>query len=380
MMVEAPATAIFSIFYSVFCTGFLCQFREFRGSGLSPEALLATGDWLGSEQIRFLRYHMKRTAGTFVIHSLLPPVYLLTLSYISVTMDLSHPSLHHYWQESPLVYNSLLLSLLLPITALTLLWYWSRDDWSQHPFSSPLLAYSSSLPSLAADIDTQFRRIDKICLRTSPLQQLVVTDSWLILVGAWPWSLRICQQSEVALQLVGSDHHVISTEGELGGTQYLTIQVTSRRAEVAPFTFRLNSLEYQNLQDRLDSTIHNARNVQVYKTVSERFVEVFKEQVSGNPRAEHTGELEPCIGCMTEPSNVKLQRVCPSSSPAPPGVDPPAESCVNCYCRPMWCIDCMAKWFASRQDQSSPETWLGSRCPCPTCRSKFCVLDVCLLS
>ena len=27
--------------------------------------------------------------------------------------------------------------------------------------------------------------------------------------------------------------------------------------------------------------------------------------------------------------------------------------------------------FASRQDQTNPETWLGSRCPCPTCRLIF---------
>ena len=75
--------------------GFLCQFREFRGAGLSPEAFLSIGDWIGSEEIRwlrflcpdsrmfglgfeyllffrFVRYHMKRTAGTLVLHSLLP--------------------------------------------------------------------------------------------------------------------------------------------------------------------------------------------------------------------------------------------------------------------------------------------------------------------
>merc|ERR1712203_1198375 len=80
------------------------------------------------------------------------------------------------------------------------------------------------------------------------------------------------------------------------------------------------------------------------KTVSERFVDVFKEQVAQNPTAEHQEPVEPCIGCMAQPSNVKLQRVCPSSSGAvPAGADPPSDSCVNCYCRPMWCVDCMAK-------------------------------------
>ena len=82
-------------------------------------------------------------------------------------------------------------------------------------------------------------------------------------------------------------------------------------------------------------------------------------------------QLEPCIGCMQQPANIKLQKMC-----APSG----EGECVPCYCRPMWCIECMAKWFASRQDQHQPETWLASTSPCPTCRSKFCMLDVCLIA
>jgi len=381
MAVQAPATILFSLFFMVFCTGFLCQFREFRGAGLSPEAFLSIGDWLGSEEIRFVRYHMKRTAGTLVLHSLLPIAYFLGYSYLSVVMDHSHPSMASFWEESPWFFQFTLISLLLPITALTLLWYWSLNGWSKHPFTSSLLPYNSSWTSLAADIETEFRRIDKICLQTSPVRKVVVTDNWVLTVGAWPWSLHISHQSDVSLSILSSDHHQISTEGERGGTQYLSIEVLNRRSDVPSFSFRLNSLEYQNLQDKVSGTIENVRNVQVYKTVSERFVDVFKEQVAQNPTAEHQEPVEPCIGCMAQPSNVKLQRVCPSSSgPVPAGADPPSDSCVNCYCRPMWCVDCMAKWFASRQDQTNPETWLGSRCPCPTCRSKFCVLDVCLLA
>jgi len=161
--------------------------------------------------------------------------------------------------------------------------------------------------------------------------------------------------------------------------------VSNRKPEIPSFKFRLNSLEYQNLQDKVTGPIGNIENILVYKTVSERFVEVFKEQISENPRASTTDELEPCIGCMAQTSNVKIERNCESSQQeggeaAAAGGDGAADACVNCYCRPMWCIDCMAKWFASRQDQSSPETWLASKCPCPTCRSKFCVRDVRLIA
>lgn len=81
-------------------------------------------------------------------------------------------------------------------------------------------------------------------------------------------------------------------------------------------------------------------------------------------------ELEPCIGCMQTIANIKLIKNCQ---------EPNEGECQQCYCRPMWCLTCMGKWFASRQDQQHPETWLSSQVPCPTCRAKFCILDVCLI-
>ncbi|PIO13143.1 hypothetical protein AB205_0138330 [Aquarana catesbeiana] len=83
-----------------------------------------------------------------------------------------------------------------------------------------------------------------------------------------------------------------------------------------------------------------------------------------------TIELEPCIGCMQTSANIKLVKNCH---------EPNEGECQQCYCRPMWCLTCMGKWFASRQDQQHPETWLSSQVPCPTCRAKFCIVDVCIV-
>ena len=78
--------------------------------------------------------------------------------------------------------------------------------------------------------------------------------------------------------------------------------------------------------------------------------------------------VELCIGCNVSVSDVKLVKFC----------DP--RDCGNCFCRPMWCVTCLSKWFAARQDQTNPHTWLQGTAPCPTCRSKFCMLDVCLIA
>jgi hypothetical protein len=44
------------------CTslGFVYQSKEFVGSGLSPENLLSIRDWIGSEEIRFVDYHIRK--------------------------------------------------------------------------------------------------------------------------------------------------------------------------------------------------------------------------------------------------------------------------------------------------------------------------------
>lgn len=50
--------------------------------------------------------------------------------------------------------------------------------------------------------------------------------------------------------------------------------------------------------------------------------------------------------------------------------------CRQCFCRPMWCLSCMSKWFAARQNQHTPESWMASHAPCPMCRATFCMLDI----
>ena len=160
-------------------------------------------------QIRPVMYHMKRTAGTLVLQSLLPLTYLATVSYCTVVLDSHYSSFTAFWDTYPVIYNLLAVSILLPTLSLSLLWYWSLNNWSNHPMVRQLRLYArdGNWRQVAADIGTEFRRIDKICLRSSSLTRLVVTDHWVLLIGSWPWSLRLSHQSDVSLHLINSEQH-----------------------------------------------------------------------------------------------------------------------------------------------------------------------------
>ncbi|XP_043368585.1 E3 ubiquitin-protein ligase TM129 isoform X2 [Dermochelys coriacea] len=139
-----------------------------------------------------------------------------------------------------------------------------------------------------------------------------------------------------------------------------------------PAAARLNSSEYGELREKLHAPIRNAANVVIHQSLSDLFLETFTLLVEINQTypVPSNQELEPCIGCMQTNANIKLVKNCQ---------EPNEGECQQCYCRPMWCLTCMGKWFASRQDQQHPETWLSSQVPCPTCRAKFCILDVCII-
>lgn len=148
------------------------------------------------------------------------------------------------------------------------------------------------------------------------------------------------------------------------------------RPGVEEFLIRVNALDFRSLQDRMLRPITILDGVNFNRSVIERFIEVFKQQVDSNPRYKTNEVTESCFACMQAQPNIKLQKQCiDEDSEGRPLAE--GSRCGNCYCRPMWCIDCMAKWFASRQNQFEKDVWLQQKCSCPMCRTTFCILDVC---
>ncbi|XP_031836808.1 E3 ubiquitin-protein ligase TM129 isoform X2 [Nomia melanderi] len=296
---------------------------------------------------------------------------LILFGHISVTkILLGH---HNLWLMI------IVCTIFLPLYTLSKILIWSINNWSKHPIVQNLKVYCNSnnntdniiWSTVASDINIEYRRINKTVINTNSISCIIVTDNWIIKVV--PYKILIAHQSDTALVVNKTDSHNMlpATRGEI---QFINIEVKPTRTGAQHFDIRLNALDFKNLQDKVSRPIVILQNINFHKTLLDRFVDYFKERVQENPVYEFADELGQCIGCMQVASNVKLFKQCTRDI----GSGHP-EDCTTCYCRPMWCIDCMAKWFASRQDENAPETWLSSKCTCPVCRAKFCILDVSLI-
>ncbi|XP_072252364.1 E3 ubiquitin-protein ligase TM129 [Leuresthes tenuis] len=363
---ESPELS-FTLAYIVFALCFIFTPNEFRAAGLTIQNVFAS--WLGSEDVGFIQYHLRRTSITILVHSALPLGY-----YLGMCIAAPEKNLGYIHQGSDGWRAFLLLSLCLQLASWMLVFYWSCCHWHNHPISKALQSHvqppHSSWGSVATSINTEFRRIDKFATGV-PGARVIVTDSWVLKVTTY--HMYIVLQSECHVTVTDSRQHELSPDSA-SPIELLTLRVSCINPAIRAFNIRLNSTDYADLREKLRAPIRVSPNVVIHQTVSELFLETFRAQVEFNqPYTLPSGqEVEPCIGCMQVPAGTKLVRLCQTA-----GAD--ESECQQCFCRPMWCLTCLGRWFASRQDQQRPETWLSSRVPCPTCRAKFCILDICVV-
>ncbi|XP_018324396.1 E3 ubiquitin-protein ligase TM129 [Agrilus planipennis] len=355
---------MYTLFYLLLTVCVIYPPSEFISLGFTIPSLFTS--LLGSESEEFIAYHIKRSILTLFVYSVLPLGYIVGL-WFNGAEDASLLSLHDhvFWK----IFGT--TCIILPLLAAYQIIYWSRDNWRYHPIAKNISHFcnnNSDWISVASNINSEFRSIDKTIIQTSSICEIVATENWILKIT--PFTIFVAHQSDTRLVVNKSDTHHISQNNERE-VQYVTIEVKSFREGVGSFVIRLNAMNFRDLQNRLSRTIEVLPNIIFHKNILEKFIDAFKEEIQENIRYLTNQELDSCIGCMQTIANVKLQKLCTDSSNT--------ESCGTCYCKPMWCVDCMARWFASRQDNEQPDTWLSSRCTCPMCRVNFCILDVCLV-
>ncbi|KAL3267963.1 hypothetical protein HHI36_007100 [Cryptolaemus montrouzieri] len=356
---------IYPILYLLLCACMIYPPAEFVSAGFTIPVLFSR--YLGREEEAFIHYHIKRSCLTLMMYALFPVGYILTLILFG-NIDMLTAFTTSYFGN---IYMG--ISLLLPLLGSYQIKTWTDNNYEKHPIAINLSKFCNNdmnWRSVQINIDVECRRQGNIYIQTNSISHIVVTENWILKVT--PFTIFLAHQSDSTVTVKTSDIHEISPQ-VYGEIQYLNIEVKSSREGVNPFIIRINSGDFQKLQNRLTRTVTVMPNVKFHKTIIDQFIDVFKNTIKDNPKYDTNQAFEQCIGCLEAVPTIKLQKLCADSNEND-------NSCTPCYCRPMWCADCMAKWFVSRQDSENPSTWLSAKCTCPMCRAKFCLLDVCFLS
>uniref|UniRef100_A0A914Y5K4 Transmembrane protein 129 n=1 Tax=Panagrolaimus superbus TaxID=310955 RepID=A0A914Y5K4_9BILA len=319
---------------------------------------------VGDEKFDFVRHHLRRSCLTILIQALLPMVYTFVMYF-------------YFYEEFTLAGSFDLVKLLFRFSSTVLLiaagyiFQISRSNFSNHSIIKNLAKYGI-VNDVASQINDEIKDILNFKVEYVGYSKLIITSSWIIKVTMY--NVVFLKISDARFKLVRTlDHPILFQENS--GKQIIDVEAESISGKTKPVIIRVYSREmFEELRQKLGGNVEIVTDIRFKSSLHERFVTVFKQHINNNPKYNYDFkyELEPCLGCQSVESNIKLDKTCMDSVGQ--------VQCRQCHCKPMWCTTCIAMIFASKQNDLQPEQWLSGRAECPTCRALFCVLDVCLLS
>lgn len=192
---------------------------EFQRSGLTIEYIL--NGYLGSENVDFITYHIRRTTANLIFHSLLP------FSYYVVLLLLHFVSSDHYqfnpWKGGLYWDVYFYLTSSITLLALTFGYYWSWSNWKYHPIASNLKQFDQRWRVVASSVNNEFRRIEKFS--SGELNFCTyVTDSWILKTSTY--TLLVAHKHDAKLSIVDSQTYQLTIDSPTA-VQKLTIRVES---------------------------------------------------------------------------------------------------------------------------------------------------------
>lgn len=404
-----PLEVLYTCIFCLFVFGSIYPPLEFIAAGVTLENIF--GQLLGRENVFFVQYHLRRTTLVRVVWSFYLLLYYCVMRMLSEHIAVMSPRISAPFCVWDLVLWVGLLVATVICTHTYLVWY-ALGSWSGHPTviqlkslvadlsaTQPELCHHSGWITLASNINSECSRTGNFVASHGVLsgnwagRRLIVTDTWIL--SSHFTRFNIIKQSDQLLAIVVSASSVPDTgsfteggrpAGEGLGTQVMvTVRFVRVESGKCLLSFSLPASSLESLRSKLRFRLIHAEGVELEPTVVQRFIKAFTEVVAENGSMLPPGdmELDLCVGCLNSPANVVLSQRCDPSAHASLDAQlgsslPVVPPCGVCRCRPMWCLECLGRWFASRQIESHRPTsvWLSGRVPCPTCRSIFCVRDV----
>lgn len=358
MVAHVEAETIYSFSFLVAALCFVFPPKEVVSAGLTIQNIFSA--YLGSEELDFVSYHIRRTTLTLLIHSFLPLAY-----YVGLLVFAPNTS----WTSISIL---ILFCFVVPIIGVAIALMWLLRNYVNHPLVKTLTAHGTPWKDVASQINSEFRSVEKFS-HIMGSTRFYVTASWILKCSAY--CVNVAQQTDSHIAITKSEEHIYGDIERAThdspptlGTQLLHMMVISINPAVKPFPVTLNSVDYRALMDRLGSAVVMSRDIIIRQNVNEMFIEAFTEQVQSNGNIDDARpqNLENCIGCFAKVADITLRKSC--------GDGAVGESCSQCYCRPMWCIECMARWFSSRQKDHPPNTWMSRKLHVPLAEQIFACL------
>ncbi|XP_052862225.1 transmembrane protein 129 [Anopheles cruzii] len=366
-------SVVYTIVYLVLCFFVIFPTTEIESIGFTVDNLCSR--YFADN---FLQHNMKLTTLKMLIHFTMP------LTYVGYMTLMSWFNPEDFDPEVPVWVMFARCGVLAGFAILALLdvgtaLYWSWNDWDNHPVVKQLRQFTTAtMPNwraVATNINDEYRRDTKMVVRLNAISRLVVTENWIVEIRMY--GMNVAQQSNTVMMVYKVETQAVITD-TFADSQYVNIAVHQLRPQEKKFDIRLNGTHYKDLRDHVRCPVIVLSSVK-FQSLTDRFVDVFRQEVALNPTVPNPGALEDnCLACLQAQPDVKIEKHCLD-------VDregrllPDTERCQQCHCRPHWCLSCLANWFVSTQQRSEWDTWLSKKATCPMCRAKFCVLDVCYL-
>ncbi|GMT35445.1 hypothetical protein PFISCL1PPCAC_26742 [Pristionchus fissidentatus] len=339
--------------FALFSIAMIWPPDEFVSAGATFEHLFYR--WIGDFSLNIVEYQLRKILVNRVCVACLPALFSL---YIILNVP---PT-----ALSTFVATAGLASMIM---GLAYAFYTISTNFSQTRQVKELALYGGDVHRLMTEITQEYLEFANFAVSFAHSSREVVGSHWLIHITRFDFT--IVNLTDVVFEVVRSATVDLNIERPNDQLQFLIIEAKIPHKNIKSFRFRVRTDQFRDLQDRVAAPIGMARNVILHQSLNERFVKAFVSCIDKNPRAVYSrlGELEPCFGCSSEIPNVKIEKRCTS-------IIEGARECRQCFCRPMWCVGCLGRIFAAKQEQERPDIWLDGQATCPTCRAEFCMLDV----
>uniref|UniRef100_A0A0X3PB64 E3 ubiquitin-protein ligase TM129 n=1 Tax=Schistocephalus solidus TaxID=70667 RepID=A0A0X3PB64_SCHSO len=308
---------VLTMSYALFAFGLIVPPDVLLASGLTLENLFHR--WLGSEEISFVTYHLRRTIMVRLVAGFLPLGYFLFMMFFAST------SLATYLLGG----IGLSLSLALVIfTHVCTVWY-ARGTWEGHPTvrnlceivkrvqETPptegdppeleLLRSLSSWQSVASHIDAECRRLEKFTaysgrglISSWPGRRFLVTNSWILFSHAstfkpiFQFMGRLCAMVVDSQTLLDTQTTTMSGHpaGENLGTQTMaTVRIVDSENGLCQLSVVIPVGDLEELRTYLQFPLIVAQGVVLEPTIVQQFLTAFLRLVAENPTVRPPADM-----------------------------------------------------------------------------------------